>query len=47
VGVLIRAKREAKIVSLKQELERLRNEGGFWLSEHLVQRALQAVGESG
>ena len=46
VGVLIRAKREAKIISLRQELERLRYEGGFWLSEHLVQRALQAVGES-
>ncbi|MEJ5384508.1 MAG: DUF3368 domain-containing protein [Fimbriimonadales bacterium] len=46
VGILIRAKREAKIVSLKQEIDRLREQGGFWLAERVVQRALQAVGEN-
>ena len=45
VGVLIRAKREGKIESLRTELDRLRGQGGFWIDERLYQQALQSVGE--
>ena len=37
---------EGKIISLRQELERLGEDAGFWISEHLYRRALEAVGES-
>ena len=46
VGVLIRAKQERHIESLKTELDRLLNQGGFWIEEKLYKRALKAVGES-
>ncbi len=46
VGLLIRAKREGKISSLRVELDRLRHEGGFWIAEELYVRALHAVGET-
>jgi predicted nucleic acid-binding protein len=46
VGVLIRAKQERLIESLKTELDRLLNQGGFWIEERLYKRALKAVGES-
>lgn len=45
VGVLIRAKQEGKIESLRTELDRLRGPGGFWIEESLYQQALQSVGE--
>ncbi len=45
VGILIRAKQIGKIASLAEELERLRQQGGFWLSEQIVQQALESVGE--
>ena len=45
VGLLIRAKREGHLSSLRQELERLRNDAGFWISENLYRRALEVVGE--
>ncbi len=45
VGLLIRAKREGRISSLRVELDRLRREGGFWMKEALYLRVLQAVGE--
>ena len=45
VGVLIRAKREEKIVSLREELNNLRNQGNFWMSERLRDQALHVVGE--
>jgi hypothetical protein len=45
VGLLIRAKVEGKLPSLRQELDRLRQEAGFWISENLYQQALTAVGE--
>ena len=45
IGVLIRAKQEGKIESLRTELDRLRGPGGFWIEESLYQQALQSVGE--
>ena len=45
IGVLMRAKREGKMASLQAELDRLRNQGGFWIAERLYQRALRAVRE--
>ena len=46
VGLLVRAKNEAKITSLKEELDRLRDEAGFWLHDDLYEQALHGVGEA-
>ena len=45
VGLLLRAKSEGKISSLRQELDRLRTEGGFWISEELYWQVLTSIGE--
>lgn len=45
IGILIRARFEGKIASLREELDRLRNEGGFWIGDEIYRRALQAVEE--
>jgi predicted nucleic acid-binding protein len=45
VGVLIRARLDGKLEALRPELDRLRNEAGFWLEEKLYRQALAAVGE--
>lgn len=45
VGVLIRAKGEGKIMSLRVELDKLRTQGGFWIADQLYEQALRAVGE--
>lgn len=45
VGLLIRARQEGRIESLKPELDRLLHQGGFWIAERLYNRALNAVGE--
>jgi predicted nucleic acid-binding protein len=45
IGLLIRAKQDGKLASLRQELDALRDECGFRMADHLYQRALQAVGE--
>ena len=46
IGVLMRAKLQGKIRSLKEELDRLRKETGFWIGEQLHQQALKEVGEA-
>jgi len=46
IGLLIRAKIAGKIASLRQELDRLRRAGGFWVADDLCRRALEAVGET-
>ena len=45
IGILIRARREGKIPSLQEELDRLRNDAGFWIAEELYRKALGAVDE--
>lgn len=45
IGILIRARHQNKIPSLRLELDKLRMEGGFWIDEQLYQQALQTVGE--
>ena len=45
VGLLIRATLEGHLPSLRQELDKLRMEAGFWMSENLYRQALEAVGE--
>jgi len=45
IGVLMRAKREGKIMSLRVELDKLRALGGFWIADELYEQALRAVGE--
>lgn len=45
IGILLRAKLEGKVPSLSEELDRLREEAGFWIGDGIYQQALQAVGE--
>ncbi|MCD4693008.1 MAG: DUF3368 domain-containing protein [Calditrichales bacterium] len=45
VGILIRAKAENRIVSLREEIDKLMKDGGFWISKELYKRALNVVGE--
>jgi len=45
IGILIRAKREERISSLREELDRLRNDAGFWIGEEVYKKALRASGE--
>lgn len=45
IGLLIRAKQEGHVDSLKAELDRLMHQGGFWVEERLYNRALNTVGE--
>ena len=45
IGLLMRAKHEGRIASLKSELDRLRDEAGFWIHDDLYRQTLAAVGE--
>lgn len=45
IGILVRAKLEGKIASLRKELDRLRSEAGFWIGDELYWQALKAVAE--
>lgn len=45
IGILIRAKLEGEIASLREELDRLRNKAGFWVGEEIYKQALKAVAE--
>ena len=42
IGILIRAKREGLISSLREELDKLRNEAGFWIGDDVYRKALCA-----
>ncbi|MBI4492705.1 MAG: DUF3368 domain-containing protein [Chloroflexi bacterium] len=46
IGILMRAKREAKIASLRAELDRLRAHTGFWIDDLLYRQVLSTVGET-
>ena len=43
--LLIRAKLEGKVASLREELDRLRGEAGFWIGDEIYWQALKAVAE--
>ena len=45
IGILIRAKLEGKVASLREELDRLRSEAGFWVGDEIYWQALKAVAE--
>jgi len=45
VGVLLRAKQDGLILSLKEELDKLRRGTGFYLHPQLVQQVLTLAGE--
>jgi predicted nucleic acid-binding protein len=43
--LLIWAKLEGKVASLREELDRLRSEAGFWVGDEIYWQALKAVAE--
>ena len=45
IGILMRAKREGTIDSLRFELNTLREQMGFFIDDQLYYRALASVGE--
>lgn len=45
LGVLLRAKAEGEIVSVSQDMARLRHEAGFFIAESLFQRVQELAGE--
>ena len=45
IGILIRARREGRISSLREELDRLRNDAGFWIGDDVYKNALHTSGE--
>lgn len=47
IGILIRAKREGLIPSLREELDKLRNEAGFWIGDDIYRKALCASEKEG
>ena len=47
IGILIRAKREGLILSLREELDKLRNEAGFWIGDDIYRKALCASEKEG
>jgi predicted nucleic acid-binding protein len=45
IGVLLRAKHEGRIPSLRSELDKIRIDAGFWIDDDLYQEVLEAAGE--
>ena len=41
ISLLIRARHEGQISSLAEEMDRLREEGNFWIQEGLYRRVLE------
>jgi predicted nucleic acid-binding protein len=46
IGILLRAKAEERITSLRSELDKLRLKAGFWIAEELYLHVLAAAGET-
>lgn len=42
IGLLIQAKHEGLISSLEEEMDRLREQGNFWIQDALYRRVLEA-----
>lgn len=45
VGILLRAKKEGHINALREELDKLRHDGNFWIDEKLYNQVLSLVNE--
>jgi len=45
IGLLIRARREGLVDSLRAELDRLQIQGGFWIEAALYKQVLASIGE--
>lgn len=45
IGVLIRAKQNGEIISVKEALNKLRNEAGFYITDSLMKDILSELGE--
>lgn len=45
LGVLLRAKREGELVSVKEVMQSLRTEAGFFIADHLFEAILVEAGE--
>ncbi|PXF61379.1 MAG: DUF3368 domain-containing protein [Candidatus Methanogaster sp.] len=45
IGILIRAKLEGEVISLREELDKLRSEAGFWIGDEIYWHALKAAAE--
>jgi uncharacterized protein len=45
IGVLLRAKLEGRIESVRSDLDKLRTEAGFWIEETLYRRVIETAGE--
>ncbi|MDD2255042.1 MULTISPECIES: DUF3368 domain-containing protein [Methanoculleus] len=41
MGLLIQAKREGLVLSLAEEMDRLREQGHFWIHDDLYRRVLE------
>ena len=46
IGILMQAKADGKIRSMRAELERLHKTGNFWISKSLHQMILTTAGET-
>jgi predicted nucleic acid-binding protein len=46
LGILLQAKKDGLIVSVKEILEKLKNEAGFYITEQLKQEILSQIGEA-
>jgi len=44
IGILIKSKQEGLIGSMRDELRRLREDGGFWIEDKLYQQILSSIG---
>jgi len=45
IGLLIQAKHDGLVSSLAEEMDRLREQGGFWIQDALYRRVLEAEGD--
>jgi len=46
IGILLQAKADGKIRSMRVEMDRLQRTGNFWISKSLQQMILTTAGES-